>query len=110
MSAFKYKNPVYGYNVALFNEIFGENPIFSSLSVEEEIKWVYKDNRRTDEVDGFSRYFIIPGQNPFLVKFPTSQEIEQFDEIELHGAEACNVRGNIYFRANSITVLNKGGK
>lgn len=27
MSAFKYKNPVYGYNVALFNEIFGENPI-----------------------------------------------------------------------------------
>ena len=110
MSAFKYKNPVYGYNVALFNGIFGENPIFSSLSVEEEIKWVYKDNKRTDEVDGFSRYFIIPGQNPFLVKFPTSQEIEQFAEVELINPVACKVKNNVYFKAESVKIIKEGGK
>lgn len=110
MSAFKYKNQVYGYNVALFNEIFGENPIFSSLSVEEEIKWVYKDNKRTDEVDGFSRYFIIPGQNPFLVKFPTSQEIEQFAEVELINPVACKVKNNVYFKAESVKIIKEGGK
>lgn len=110
MSAFKYKNPVYGYNVALFHEIFGENSIFSSLSVEEEIKWVYKDDKRTDEVDGYSRYFIIPGQNPFLVKFPTSQEIEQFAEVELVNPVACKVKNNVYFKAESVKIVKEGGK
>ena len=110
MSAFKYRNPVYGYNVALFHEIFGEKPIFSSLSVEEEIKWVYKDNKRTDEVDGFSRYFIISGQNPFLVKFPTSQEIEQFAEVELINPVACKVKNNVYFKAESVKIIKEGGK
>lgn len=110
MSAFKYRNPVYGYNAALFHEIFGEKPIFSSLSVEEEIKWVYKDNKRTDEVDGFSRYFVIPGQNPFLVKFPTSQEIAQFAEVELINPVACKVKNNVYFKAESVNIIKEGGK
>lgn len=106
---FKFKNKS-GYSSQLFQEIFGNEKTAIVLSPEPIIRMKYVDNKPTDEIDSYRYWFVIKGEQPFEVKFLAQQTIEQFDEIELHGAEACNVRGNIYFRANSITVLNKGGK
>lgn len=107
MFIFKNKS---GYSSQLFQEIFGNEKTAIVLSPEPIIRMKYVDNKPTDEIDSYRYWFVIKGEQPFEVKFSAQQTIEQFDEIELHGAEACNVRGNIYFRANSITVLNKGGK
>ncbi|MFS8961146.1 hypothetical protein [Streptococcus mitis] len=99
-----------GYSNQLFQEIFDNEKTAIVLSPEANIRMKYVDNSPTNEIDSYRYWFVIKGQQPFEVKFSSQQTIEQFDEIEFQGAEACNVRGNIYFRANSVTVLNKGGK
>ena len=99
-----------GYSSQLFQEIFGNEKTAIVLSPEPIIRMKYVDNKPTDEIDSYRYWFVIKGEQPFEVKFSAQQTIEQFDEIEFQVAEACNVRGNIYFRANSVTVLNKGGK
>ena len=106
---FKFKNKS-GYSSQLFQEIFGNEKTAIVLSRDPIIRMKYDDNKPTDEIDSYRYWFVIKGEQPFEVKFSDQQTIEQFDEIEFQGAEACNVRGNIYFRANSVTVLNKGGK
>ena len=99
-----------GYSSQLFQEIFGNEKTAIVLSPEPNIRMKYVDNSPTNEIDSYRYWFVIKGQQPFEVKFSSQQTIEQFNEIEFQGAEACNVRGNIYFRANSVIVLNKGGK
>ena len=106
---FKFKNKS-GYSSQLFQEIFGNEKTAIVLSPEPIIRMKYVDNKPTNEIDSYRYWFVIKGQQPFEVKFPAQQAIEQFDEIEFQGIEACNVRGNIYFRANSATVLKKEGK
>ncbi len=99
-----------GYSSQLFNQIFGNETTAISLSTEADVRMKYADGQRTDKIDSYRYTFVIKGQNPFEVKFSESQGIAQFDEVELINPEACEVRGNIYFRADSVTVLKKGGK
>lgn len=105
---FKFKNRS-GYTSQLFHEIFGNEKNAIVLSPEANIRMKYVDNTPTEKIDSYRYWFVIKGQQPFEVKFSAQQAIEQFDEIEFQGIEACNVRGNIYFRANSASVLKKGG-
>ncbi|AZR98430.1 TPA: hypothetical protein ACGOYL_000867 [Streptococcus suis] len=106
---FKFKTKS-GYSNQLFIDIFGNIQTAIALSPQAEVRMKYVDNAPTNEIDSYRYWFVIEGQQPFEVKFSNPQNIEQFDEIKFENPEACNVRGNIYFRANSATVIKKGGK
>ncbi|BCK44108.1 hypothetical protein DAT299_16720 [Streptococcus suis] len=106
---FKFKTKS-GYSNQLFIDIFGNVQTAIALSPQAEIRMKYIDNAPTNDIDSYRYWFVIEGQQPFEVKFSNPQNIEQFDEIEFENPEACNVRGNIYFRANSANVIKKGGK
>ena len=101
--AFKFKGN-FGYTSQLFNEITHNVKKAIALSPQAEIRMKYVNNLPTDEIDSYRYWFVIEGLQPFEVKF------SQFDEVELENPEACNIKGNIYFRASSATVIKKGGK
>ena len=107
--AFKFKGN-FGYTSQLFNEITHNVKKAIALSPQAEIRMKYVNNLPTDEIDSYRYWFVIEGLQPFEVKFSAPQDISQFDEVELEYPEACNIKGNIYFRASSATVIKKGGK
>ena len=95
-----------GYSQQLANEIFSPALPFFSLSTETEEKYDYVDGKRTNKVVGHAAWFVQEGLPPFEVKFPEDialpafQAIVTFDELV-----ACEVRNNIYFRANGYNEV-----
>lgn len=101
--AFKMKTTKGGYTTTLADKIISQNlPIFS-LSTELEPQQRFEDGKPTGEIVAYKAWFVQEGQDPFPVKFedtiklPAFQSMIQFDTLQ-----ACEVKYNIYFKANDI--------
>jgi hypothetical protein len=100
----------FGYSSSLAEQAVGNNPTASTISFTETVKWKWEDNKRTNQAEGYKYDFVVIGQNPFTVTFSERQNINQFDEVVFKNLEACNVRGKLHFRADSVTAVKKGDK
>ena len=91
-----------GYSTDLANVYVPEGTDIISISDEltTKVKWV--DGHPTDEVTGYTLLFAIPN-NFFTVKFDKEVKAPAFKaNVKFTGLEACEVNGNIYFRAKDV--------
>lgn len=74
------------------------------LTTEPKKMVVWKNNRPTDEVAGYSYWFIeFNGLEPFKIKFPLKLESLKFlDTIKISGLKACEVENSVYFKADNV--------
>lgn len=77
-----------------------------------ETMYKYEDSHRTDSVSGYRYWFIQDGLNPFRVKFSEklSEGLNAFDQVTFDELEGIEIKGNVYFRAKGVKLLNKKGK
>ena len=84
--AFKMKTTKGGYTTTLADKIISQKQPIYSLSTEAYKAW-----------------FVQEGQDPFQVKFEDTIELPAFQSmIQFDTLQACEVKYNIYFRANGI--------
>lgn len=85
--------------------IADDKPIYN-VSSEVETQYNYIEKKRTDEVKGFKLYFSQEGVNPFAVKFAKMPSLPPFlSEVKLDNLEAIEIRSNVYFRAEGVSVV-----
>lgn len=84
------------------NYIDNNQPIYClSTELDEQHKW--QDNRPTDDVIGYKAWFSQEGLEPFAVKFENKVKLPAYlAKVSFDDLEACEVRNNVYFRANSL--------
>ena len=104
MTQFKLKNARNTYNEPLAKEALdGQDVMLAGPLAVKQYKYV--DNVRTDEVAGFQIWVATPENNPFKIKFLEEPDLSDFaigDLIDFDKIEACNINGNIYFRAEGL--------
>lgn len=69
------------------------------------VQYLYKEGKRTDEIQGYQVWFAIEDENPFKIKFIQKPDLSKFelgDIVELQNLEAIEIRDNVYFRASSM--------
>lgn len=94
-----------GYSASNASKVLNGNPI-QYVGPEMEIKYIWKNNRPTSQIDGYSTWFIQEGLPPFSVKFPEKVKLPDYlQKVEFEGLEACEVRNNVYFRAKGLKVV-----
>lgn len=77
-------------------------PIYS-LSCDLETQYKYEDNKRTDEITGYKSWFSQEGLPPFQVKFTKEIQLPKYlSLVEFEKLEACEIRYQVYFKANDI--------
>ena len=85
--------------------IADDKPIYN-VSSEVETQYNYIEKKRTDEVKGFKLYFSQEGLNPFAVYFSKMPSLPPFiSEVKLDNLEAIEIRSNVYFRAEGVSVV-----
>lgn len=92
-----------GYSAQTVNNYLDlAKPIYS-LSTELTPKYKWEDNRPTDQVTGYSAWFSQEGLDPFTIKFVDEVKLPKYlAKVDFEGLEACEVRNNVYFRAQSV--------
>ncbi|HEM4919999.1 TPA: hypothetical protein U1153_001826 [Streptococcus suis] len=101
--AFKFKSTKGGYTTQLANKIINPNQPIYSLSTELEPQQRFEDKKPTGEIIAYKAWFVQEGQDPFQVKFEESIKLPTFlSLIQFDNLQACEVKYNIYFRANGI--------
>ena len=101
--AFKVKPTRGGYTTALAEKIFNQNQPFYSLSTEPEPQQRFEDGKPTGEIVAYKAWFVQEGLDPFQVKFESEVELPSFQSlIQFDTLQACEVKYNIYFKANGI--------
>lgn len=99
----KIRNKRNGYSHELATTYISEDKPVISLSTEVETQHVWNNGQRTDKISGYQAWFVQEGLEPFKVKFENNPQLPQFlSAVHLKDLEACQVRNNIYFRANGI--------
>lgn len=62
-----------------------------------------KDNKKyTDEVDGYSAFFVIAGDEPFKVKFAERQDLQFLQPCKFENLQAIEINRNVYFKAKKV--------
>lgn len=80
-------------------------PIYS-LSTELEVQRVFENGRPTNEIQAYKVWFVQEGLEPFQVKFLEEIELPDFlSVVEFDNLEACEIKRNVYFRANGINEV-----
>lgn len=94
-----------GYSSQTAKQILTDAPIkWIGPEFEPKYKWV--DGKPTSEVTGYSAWVTQEGLPPFQVKLPKEADIPDYLQIiEFEGLEACEVRSNVYFRADSMKMV-----
>ncbi|HGD3257405.1 TPA: hypothetical protein ACIOC9_001671 [Streptococcus agalactiae] len=101
--AFKMKTTKGGYTTTLADKIISPKQPIYSLSTELKPQQRFEDGKPTGEIIAYKSWFVQEGQDPFQVKFeekiklPAFQSMIQFDTLQ-----ACEVKYNIYFKANGL--------
>ena len=86
--AFKMKTTKGGYTTTLADKIISQKQPIYSLSTELEPQQRFEEGKPTGEIVAYKAWFVQEGQDPFQVQFDTLQ--------------ACEVKYNIYFKANDL--------
>ncbi|WP_304651741.1 hypothetical protein [uncultured Ligilactobacillus sp.] len=104
----KIKKRKSGYSAeTAYDYIDVKKPVYS-LSTELEEQNVFKDGKPTEEIDSYKAWFIQEDLPPFYVKFPNKIKLPEFlDVIEFDNLEACEIRYNVYFRAENVQSVGK---
>ncbi|HHT7774692.1 TPA: hypothetical protein ACT2GI_001526 [Streptococcus suis] len=101
--AFKMKTTKGGYTTQLADKIIDPNQPIYSLSTELEPQQRFEDNKPTGEIIAYKAWFVQEGQDPFQVKFEESIKLPAFlSLIQFDNLQACEVKYNVYFKANGI--------
>ena len=96
--AFKMKTTKGGYTTTLADKIISQKQPIYSLSTELE-----PQQRFEEGIVAYKAWFVQEGQDPFQVKFEETIELPAFQSmIQFDTLQACEVKYNIYFRANGI--------
>ncbi|MBB2507474.1 hypothetical protein G5S33_00865 [Staphylococcus cohnii subsp. cohnii] len=71
-----------------------------------EVQFKYENDQRTNEITGYKYYFLQEGLNPFIIKFEDEiKELPPFlSKVTIENLEGIEIRSNVYFKAQSITV------
>ena len=101
--AFKMKTTKGGYTTTLADKIISSNQPIYSLSTELEPQQQFEGGKPTGEIVAYKAWFVQEGQDPFQVKFEDSIKLPAFQSmIQFDTLQACEVKYNIYFKANGI--------
>lgn len=94
-----------GYSAEVLRKyIAGDEDVFlAGVVVETQYKFV--DGKRTDDISGYQVYIATNNLNPFKIKFESEPDLSGLkigDKVTLVDAQAIEIRGNVYFKANAI--------
>lgn len=86
-----------------------DQPFVNVTVVPEPVRKYDEVNHKYGEKIGYNYYAAQPsgqGQNPIRVKILGNKQKSKFgDQVLLNNLVACEVNGNIYFKADSITKV-----
>ena len=101
--AIKMKTTKGGYTTTLADKIISQKQPIYSLSTELEPQQRFEEGKPPGEIVAYKAWFVQEGQAPFQVIFEDTIELPAFQSmIHFDTLEACEVKYNIYFRANGI--------
>lgn len=100
-----------GYSLELFKKDFGQRRWFATTGagLQDVRAWDSAQKQYTDTVIAKALDLYVEGAGFQRVKFPTSfvlSNINELSEIELVNPVACEVRGNVYVKADGIKEVN----
>ena len=100
-----------GYSSDTFNKDFGQRRWFATIGggLQDVRAWDNDKNRYTDQVIAKALDLYVEGAGFQRVKLPTSfnlANIAELSEIELVNPTACEVRGNVYVKADGLKEAN----
>lgn len=74
------------------------------ITTNPQISVVWKDNKPTEEVNGYNYWFIDEdGAEPFKIKFAKKLgNLSFLDRVLVKGLKACEVNGKVYFKGDSV--------
>lgn len=95
-----------GYSTDKYNDLVGNKKVHILIGRGLIPQQKFVDGKRTDEIDAMKVGIYIEGVGADMVKLPATFELESgikdMSVIQFDNPEACDVRGNIYFRASGI--------
>lgn len=100
-----------GYNSETFKKDFGDRRWIATIGggLQDVRAWDNDQKKYTDKVIAKALDLYVEGAGYQRVKFPTSftlANITELSEIELVNPTACEVRGNVYVKADGIKEAN----
>lgn len=100
-----------GYSLELFKKDFGQRRWFATTGagLQDVRAWDSTQKKYTNEVIAKALDLYVEGAGFQRVKFPTSftlANITELSEIELINPVACEVRGNVYVKADGLKEAN----
>lgn len=108
------KRPNGGYTAEVFKEYIGSPRCRILLGAGLEVKMRYDNEagKYTDEVESTRLQCYFPNLGADWVKFPADfslpnkgDDFDDMQEIELINPVACEVRGQVYIKADNFKVL-----
>lgn len=92
-----------GYSADIAAAYINQSQSVHSLSVVLEPQHKWQNNEPTEETTGYRTWFNQKGLEPFQVKFDNQIKLPEYlAKVEFDQLEACEVRGNVYFRAHGL--------
>ncbi len=102
----KTNNRKTGYSSNTANNYIDNKQAIYCLSTELEPQQKFEDGKPTGEIIGYKGWFVQKGLEPFQVKFAEKIELPNFMTlVQFDNLEACEVRYNVYFKADSVTEV-----
>ena len=99
----KARNRKSGYSVNIANEYLDNKQAICCLSTELEPQFNFEDGKPTSEIIAYRAWFSQKGLPPFTVKFEDKIELPNFMSlVAFENLQACEVRYNVYFKADSV--------
>lgn len=100
-----------GYNSETFNKDFGDRRWLATVGggLQDVRAWDNDKKRYTDQVIAKAADLYVVGAGFQRVKFPTTftlANITELSEVELVNPVACEVRNNVYVKADSLKEVN----
>lgn len=100
-----------GYNSETFKKDFGDRRWIATTGggLQDIRQWDNKQKKYTDKVIARALDLYVEGAGFQRVKFPTNfaiSNITELSEIELVNPVACEVRGNVYVKADGLKEAN----
>lgn len=95
-----------GYSADIAAAYIDQSQPVHSLSVELEPQHKWQNNEPTEEITGYRAWFSQKGLEPFAVKFENKVKLPSYlSKVSFDNLEACEVRNNVYFRAQAIKEI-----
>lgn len=100
-----------GYKPENYQKYFANRRFYATTGggLQDVRKWDNDNKKYTDEVVAKALDLYVEGAGFQRVKFPTSiniDNIKELSEIELVNPVACEVRGNVYVKADGLKEAN----